>query len=547
MSPVKDFGTREPLQWLDCMEQLFIKGFLRRSHKNFKCGDTEYNWPGERKFHEVNRDQILYSDFLTRLSGKAQLFIGQRDVMVRSRLTHTMEVMQIARQIAGEIDGLNPVLCEAIALAHDIGHPPFAHMGERVLNACLKELYLRRIIDVDKPSAKIKNDETIKSKQYLCEILANWKLYTIQPKLAKENLKRAYTNHEKELDYLFKTIKILEVKDGQYTIAPFEKWKDNIAKQDRTKLVEHFHMQDGDNEIFDHYRQGIRFLSFLSPKQDYSYQLVYGVATHSTKFMKRSISSLITDENYKLTLGPIYWLEKDNTGTDKIMPTDKQKIIAIEGKYHYTPELDVVRIADDIGWMISDFDDAVRAGKIDKELCKPWIEALGGEERWKRLLVQCSDVINSSRKNLKNYPQIPEHEIIDSTVGSARIKFKDEVITKLIYPRTFLRDESSRKIIRDLFWYFYDAYLDMKQEDKWPILLKEFPQFFTSIKKDDGFAQKYREVVLSPCPERFICDFIATLSDQETIMAYKAVFSPDFQPYPGPFTPTDEYPEFMKR
>lgn len=82
---------------------------------------------------QVDRDRILYSKAFRRLRGKTQVFIAGYDDHVRNRLSHTLEVSQIARTISNAL-GLNEMLTEAIALGHDLGHTPFGHVGERTLN-----------------------------------------------------------------------------------------------------------------------------------------------------------------------------------------------------------------------------------------------------------------------------------------------------------------------------------------------------------------------------------------------------------------------------
>ena len=92
-----------------------------------------YRLPFER-----DRARILHARAFRRLAGKTQVFTDRYSDHFRSRLTHTMEVAQIARTIA-RVLGLNEELTEALALVHDIGHPPFGHAGERALDRALKE------------------------------------------------------------------------------------------------------------------------------------------------------------------------------------------------------------------------------------------------------------------------------------------------------------------------------------------------------------------------------------------------------------------------
>lgn len=85
--------------------------------------------------------RVLHSRAFRRLAGKTQVFTalaeGSQSDHFRSRLTHTLEVTQIARTLAGAL-GLNAELAEALALVHDIGHPPFGHAGEKALDRCLR-------------------------------------------------------------------------------------------------------------------------------------------------------------------------------------------------------------------------------------------------------------------------------------------------------------------------------------------------------------------------------------------------------------------------
>src|ERR1700723_1725795 len=90
-----------------------------------------------RNDYARDRDRVIHSRAFRRLEAKTQVFTTRYSDHFRNRLTHTLEVTQIARTVATAL-GLNSELAEALALVHDIGHPPFGHAGERKLNELMK-------------------------------------------------------------------------------------------------------------------------------------------------------------------------------------------------------------------------------------------------------------------------------------------------------------------------------------------------------------------------------------------------------------------------
>jgi dGTPase len=89
-----------------------------------------------------DRDRIVHSKAFRRLTHKTQVFVAPRGDHYRTRLTHTLEVTTISRTVARALR-LNEDLVEAIGLGHDLGHPPFGHIGEEALDECLKERFGR--------------------------------------------------------------------------------------------------------------------------------------------------------------------------------------------------------------------------------------------------------------------------------------------------------------------------------------------------------------------------------------------------------------------
>jgi dGTPase len=93
--------------------------------------------PQYRGEYQRDRDRIIHSNAFRRLAYKTQVFVNHEGDLYRTRVTHSIEVAQIARSIARALS-LNETLVEAISLAHDLGHTPFGHAGQDALNACMR-------------------------------------------------------------------------------------------------------------------------------------------------------------------------------------------------------------------------------------------------------------------------------------------------------------------------------------------------------------------------------------------------------------------------
>lgn len=107
---------------------------LAAESKGRKKPEPEHDY---RTAFQRDRDRILHTKAFRRLKGKTQVFLAPEGDHFRTRLTHTLEVAQISRTVARAL-ALNEDLIEAIALGHDLGHTPFGHAGEAVLNECVE-------------------------------------------------------------------------------------------------------------------------------------------------------------------------------------------------------------------------------------------------------------------------------------------------------------------------------------------------------------------------------------------------------------------------
>jgi dGTPase len=127
----EDFAERQTQ-----IEELTLSALAARSYPPLRVHpeqDCSLRTPFQR-----DRDRIVHSKAFRRLTHKTQVFVAPLGDHYRTRLTHTLEVTTISRTVARALR-LNEDLVEAIGLGHDLGHPPFGHIGEEVLDECLKE------------------------------------------------------------------------------------------------------------------------------------------------------------------------------------------------------------------------------------------------------------------------------------------------------------------------------------------------------------------------------------------------------------------------
>src|SRR5215467_9706589 len=137
---VVDEAMSKPQQPLGRLSGPLFEAPKRAAFATLPAASRGRFWPEDesptRSCYQRDRDRIIHSTAFRRLKHKTQVFVQHEGDYYRTRLTHSLEVAQIARSLA-RLLGLDEDLAEALSLAHDLGHPPFGHAGEAALDSCM--------------------------------------------------------------------------------------------------------------------------------------------------------------------------------------------------------------------------------------------------------------------------------------------------------------------------------------------------------------------------------------------------------------------------
>lgn len=183
---------------LERMEEISLSPFATLS-VNSRGRDREEPQCDIRPVFQRDRDRILHCKSFRRLKHKTQVFLSPKGDHYRTRLTHTLEVSQNARSIAKALR-LNEDLVEAIALGHDLGHTPFGHAGERILNELCDEGYRHneqsvRIVEKLEKDGKGLN-LTWEVRDGILNHQTSMMPHTLEGKIVRLSDKIAYINHD---------------------------------------------------------------------------------------------------------------------------------------------------------------------------------------------------------------------------------------------------------------------------------------------------------------------------------------------------------------
>lgn len=181
-------------------EENYFSPYAQRSAASRGRSVPEEECPVRTCF-ERDRDRILYCKSFRRLKHKTQVFISPESDHLQTRLTHTLEVSQIARSIANALD-LNESLAEAIALGHDLGHTPFGHSGESILNELYEggfehNVQSLRVVEVLENSGRGLN-LTWEVKDGIVNHCSGLVSDTLEGRIVNISDKIAYINHDME-------------------------------------------------------------------------------------------------------------------------------------------------------------------------------------------------------------------------------------------------------------------------------------------------------------------------------------------------------------
>lgn len=183
---------------LERMEEISLSPFATLS-VNSRGRDREEPQCDIRPVFQRDRDRILHCKSFRRLKHKTQVFLSPKGDHYRTRLTHTLEVSQNARTIAKALR-LNEDLVEAIALGHDLGHTPFGHAGERILNELCEEGYRHNEQSVRIVEKLEKDGKGLNLTWEVRDGILNHKTsmmpHTLEGKIVRLSDKIAYINHD---------------------------------------------------------------------------------------------------------------------------------------------------------------------------------------------------------------------------------------------------------------------------------------------------------------------------------------------------------------
>ncbi len=467
-------------------EDTFCSRFHSQTKKNNKLNRTNFQRDYER---------IIHAKAFRRLVDKAQIFTSSKGDHYRTRMIHTMEVSQIARGIAKELD-LNVELTEAIALAHDIGHTPFGHQGERTLNDILRG----------------KIDGIFSTKQ---EYSFGGFKHNLQGVKVVTQLEKKYFEHDGiNLSY--------QVVEGILKHTKFLACKDCSSKHDcKGKNGECEKIENEVKEFLsDNFKTDELFL-----KYSFSTTLEGQVVAIADEIAQRSHDIDDALRSYLITFNDL----KNYLSFEKFSEL-KQLIIKVEEKYLKNEEKIIYNTGIDI-----------LHGRIISEIIAFFVRKV--VDNSKKNIKEYEEDINDTFFN--DYQRINKELITFDIVTFNLCNYLEEIISKKVITCNEVAcfDNKGKMIVQKLFKAYYEKPLLLPQSFLLRIYKETLKQYDTTINmvvsdtsvvnKEIQMILKYYELDKEKQQEYFdkqkilvraIVDYIAGMTDSYAVNEYKRIY-----------------------
>lgn len=449
--------------------------------------------------------RLIHSPAFRRLQGKTQLYPGLESDFFRNRLTHSLEVAQIAKSIALRINStflhgvrdlmIDPDICEFAGLAHDLGHPPFGHQGEEALDECMRDLggfegnaqTLRILSRLEK---KVKEDGQINGKRYglnLCfRTLASILKYNRAIPLNSKDRPSGFEEHPLKGYYLSEEPLVEMIKDNVIKLGYREDFKtvecqimdiaDDIAYST-------YDLEDGFKAGFYH-----PTIFFTYPDQ------IYENVAHK---VSKAINGEFTDNDVREVLFGIF---------SPIYEFNEEEFLQVELEDISEPYLAFpkVRAISVLGNIINN---TVRASK------------LLGENGYLRTQFTASLVDNALSgvrfKLNEKYPSLSKVFLERETLIKVEVLKNFTYESQILSPRLKVAEYRGKEIVKTL-------YEVLKGNDGWRLMPSDFQQL-------------YKGAVDPSVKARVIVDFIAGMTDKYAIEFYGRLKSEDPETIFKPF------------
>lgn len=456
------------------------------SHDKNDNGECEYCDPCKsRTEFQRDTDRILHSRAFRRLMHKTQVFIQPPNEEFRTRLSHTLEVVQISRAIARALK-LNEVATEAIALGHDLGHTPFGHAGEDALRDCMLK-YASDHTRIPKELKELPNDITrfpreLANKIEYCHNDNILVFKGLMSEMDRDELLLLSSDplYNRAINELYKASGE-EVESFMKGTNGFEHNEQSIRVVDL--LEEHYYLKkDKDKK-----RKGFFGLNL-------TYKVREGICTHTT-FKKND-----------------YNFSRNGRYDEEFQHGDETRSL----------EAQVVDTADGLAYTCHDLEDAINFGILERsDIPKGKMRNLfDGKKTHDRLRLLIKDVIDESKKGLDKIEKEKEPNLFGVIIYSEEYRkimegekgFK-KLYRERIYQHPFInkKAEKAREYIKVLFEAFVEYYEQSSER---------IPKYFPQDTCRNNWNNK-ETVALAACDE------IASLTDNQAIYYFEGLNSPE--------------------